>query len=447
VDALATEYASQPVLFLEQNVYHPVGDRIGRWWAASGQSSAYLPLVMVDSGHQISSDWQSDFKAAYRPLVNAELARAPAAEIEAYTRRVGSRVRVYARMRNTSGTALSAAANRAALHAVVWEDARAGVTKSIVRAAPNVGITPEVAEGGETTATLETGDLVGVGWQALHTVVLADWVPAPGKAFDMLQAAIAEPAGLSVSPETITVAIDANHPEDRSAPLSLRGPYVLSWTATPDVGWLTVSPESAGIAVQPAVHIAAGRLAPGWQEGHVSVQAASDDGMSFSQTVAIRAFLGPRVLRLGSVTASPDTAVSLPIDLSALGDERSVSFSVAFDPAVLRLFGVGTFGAITADMLTMDGSQGDAGLLGIRIDLPTGQTFTQGDVRLLQLAFAVVPGVAGTATTVRFGDLPTSRRVTDAAGGALTATFADGAVAIPLTGLRPPRRHIGRTGP
>jgi hypothetical protein len=448
VDALATEYAGRPVLFLEQNVDVPVGNRINRWYAAyGGYGGVYLPLVMVDSGHQISNGSQNDFKAAYRPLVNAELARPPQAEIEAYFRKVGSRMRIYARMRNDSGPTLSAAANGAALHALVWEDAHAGVTNRIVRAAPWVGMTPEVAPNGSFTTTLETPDLAGVNWQALHTVVLADYVPGPGTAYDSLQAAIAEPADLSVDPDTTTLGVDANHPEDRSAPLRLRGPHVLSWTATPDVEWLAVAPESAEIAVQPTVRIEAGRLAPGWQEGRVSVRAASEDGMSFSQTVAVRVFLGPRLLRLGSATASPGTTVSLPVGLSALGDESSASFSLAFDPAALRLVGVGTFGGITADMLTLDGSQGDAGRVGVSIDLPLGQTFTQGEVRLLQLSFTVAPGVAGTATIVRFGDQPASRRVTDAFGNALTATFADGTVTIPLTGLRPPRRHIGRTGP
>jgi hypothetical protein len=448
VDALETEYATRPVIFLEQNVDVPVGNRLTRWYAGySGPLNIYLPLVMVDSGHQISNGSKNDFKAAYRPLVNAELARPPQAELEAYVRNVGSRVRVYTSMRNTSGSTLSAAANGAALHALVWEDAHAGVTNQIVRAAPWLGISPEVASNGSFTATLETPDLAGVNWQALHTVVLADYVPGPGTAYDALQAAVAEPAGLSIDPDTTTLAVDANHPDDRSARLRLRGPYVLNWTATPDVEWLAVTPGSAEIAVQPTVRIAAGRLAPGWQEGRVSVHAASEDGMAFSQTVAVRVFLGPRVLRLGSATTSPGKTVSLSVDLSALGDESSVSFSVAFHPAVLGSVSVGTFGAITADMLTLDGTQGDAGRLGVRIDLPPGQTFTQGDVRLLQLSFTVAPAATAGAATVRFVDQPTGRQLTDASGNALTATFADGTVTIPLTGLRPPRRHIGRIGP
>lgn len=450
MDALASEYgnADQPVVFLEQDVDYPIGKRIDRWLAAYNSSApAYLPLVMVDSGHQISSGSQTDFGATYRRLVDAELVRPPQAEIEAYTRQVGTRVRVYVRVVNAAGRPLSAARNDATLHTLVWEDRHVGVTNRIVRAAPWVGISPEVAPNGSFTATLETSDLSGVNWSALHTVVVADYLPGPGPAYDMLQAALAEPAGLAADPQTVTVALDANTRADRAVPVRLRGPYVLSWTAVADVPWITVTPDGGRISAQPTVSVVSAMLSPGWQQGVVTFSATSEDGMSFAQNVAVRAFSGPRVLRVGTAAATRGSTATLPVELSALGDENIVSFSVAFDPAVLRLISVGSFDVITADMLTLDGSRGDAGLLGVRIDLPPGQTLTQGDIRLLQLGFTVTPAATPGATTVRFVDQPTGRQLTDASGNALTATFADGTVTIPLTGLRPPRRHIGRTGP
>jgi len=435
------------VVFVEQNVRAPVGDRYGRWWAAyTGGSSANLPLVMLDSGHQISNGSKDDFEAAYRPLVDTELLRPPKAEIEAFTRRVGNRIRVYARMRNTSGAVLGGALNKAALHALVWEDKRVGVTSDFVRSAPWMLLSGEVAPGGEATATLQTADLTGVSWQALHTVVLADYVPGPGRAFDMLQAALAEPVGLTVSPETVTVAVDANDPRDLTIPLRLRGPYVLNWTAAADAPWITIAPEGAGVGVQPTLTIAGAHLSNGWQESSVHVWAASEDGMSFAQTLTVRALLAPREVRVGSTTARPGTAVGLPVELSALGDESSVSFSLAWDPGALTPAGLGLLGEITSDMLTVDWDQADAGRLGVRIDLPSGRTFTQGNVQLLQLSFAVSTVAPGGATTVRFADEPASRRVTDTNGSTLTATYFDGTVTIPLASSFPPRRHLGRSG-
>jgi hypothetical protein len=451
VDALASEYASagKPVVFLEQDVDSPIGKRFDRWWAAyTGGGTAYLPLVMVDSGYQISSGSQTDFGAAYRKLVDAELPRQPQAEIEAYTRKFGARMRVYARLRNTAGTALSAAGNKAALHALVWEDRRVGVTARIVRAAPWVGVSPEVAPEGEFTATLETSDLAGVNWNALHTVVVADYLPGPAPAYDMLQGALAEPAALEADPQTVTVALDANTREDRPVPVRLRGPYVLSWTAVADVSWITVTPDVGPISAQPTMSVVPAMLSPGWQQGVVTFSAASEDGMSFAQTVAVRAFSGPRVLRVGTAAATRGSTATLAVDLSALGDENAVSFSLVFDPTVLGSPSVAPGVDAEATVLTPDASRIADGRLGVSLALPAGQAFDQGDRELAVISFNVAAGGTGRLTSVRCDDQPIGRQIVSSTGGALTATFLDGSVLLadaPL--VRPPRRRLGGSSP
>jgi hypothetical protein len=446
VDALASEYASagKPVVFLEQHVDYPMGNRIARWWAAYNSTApAYLPLVMVDSGHRISSGSQNDFKATYRALVDVELARPPQGEIEAYTRRVGSRMRVYARLRNGAGTALSAAGNKAAVHALVWEDRRVGVTGRIVRAAPWVGVSPEVAPEGEFTATLETSDLSGVNWNALHTVVVADYLPGPGPAYDMLQSALAEPAALEADPQTVTVALDANTREDRTVPVRLRGPYVLSWTAVADVPWITVTPDGGPISAQPTMNVAPALLSPGWQRGVVTFSANSEDGMSFAQTVAVSAFSGPRVLRVGTAAATRGSTATLAVGLSALGDENAVSFSLVFDPAVLGSPSVAPGPDAEAALLTTDASRIADGRVGVSLALPAGQAFDQGDRELAVISFTVAAGGTGRLTSVCCDDQPVARRIASTTGAALAATFLDGSVLLadaPL--VRPPRRHL-----
>ena len=450
MDALASEYANagKPVVFLEQHVDFPMGNRIARWWAAYNSTApAYLPLVMVDSGHRISSGSQNDFKATYRALVDAELARPPQGEIEAYTRKVGSRMRIYARLRNTAGLALSASGNDAALHALVWEDRHVGVTDRIVRAAPWVGISPEVAPNGSFTATLETSDLSTVNWTALHTVVVADYLPA-GSAYDMLQGAMAEPAALTAEPQTLTVALDANSGQDRAVPVHLRGPYVLSWTAVADVPWITVTPDSGPVSVQPTLIVAAGRLAPGLQQGVVTFSGSSEDGMSFAQTVAVSAFSGPRVLRVGTGAAAHGSPATISVDLSALGDENTVSLTLAFDPMVLSNPSVAVGADAGAAVLTTDASQAADGRIGMSLALPAGQTFDQGNVQLAVISFDTETGDTVPATTVRCADQPVPRQITGTIGDTLSATFIDGAVLladVPI--VRPPRRHLTPGGP
>ena len=431
------------MVFLEQDVDAPLGNRISRWWAGYNRpGNVYLPLVMVDSGHQISSGSQADFKAAYRRLVDAELVRPPQAEIEAYTRQVGAKMRVYARLRNTSDTSLSDL-NYAALHALIWEDRRVGVTGRIVRAAPWLAISPAVAPGGEFTVTLETSDLSGVTWGALHTVVVADVVPGSGPAYDMLQGALAEPVALSADPRTVSLIVDANGQGDPSVPVHLRGPYVLSWTASADVPWISLTPGSGAISAQPTLAVTAGRLSPGWQQGVATFSASSEDGMSLAETVAVRAFLGSRVLRVGSATAARGDRVTLPVELSALGDENTVRFSLAFDPAVLAGPSVAAGPDADGATLTVDDTQVAGGRLGVVVALPSGQTFDQSQRQLVVVSLAVASGALGSTSVIRFADQPSTRQVEDGEGNGLSATFLDGAVTLvgaPV--VRPPRRHL-----
>src|SRR5512136_2137378 len=94
INQLAIDYANLPVVFLEEDVDNPPYDRYGRWWDAYGGSSAALPMIMVDSGHQISNG-PLDYYNAYKAMVDSELRRPAEARIEAYFRRVGDHIRVY----------------------------------------------------------------------------------------------------------------------------------------------------------------------------------------------------------------------------------------------------------------------------------------------------------------------------------------------------------------
>jgi len=441
--------AGTQVLFLEQDVDLPKGKRLDRWWAAqTGSGTVYLPLVMVDSGHQSSSGSQADFKVAYRKLVDAEVARPPRAELEAYTRQVGARMRIYARLKNTAGTALSSAINGATLHALVWENKHVGVTDRIVRAAPWTAISQEVAPESEYSATLETADLAGVSWSSLHVVALADYRPGGEPAYDMLQAALARPAALAAEPTAVTVTIEANDRQDRSVPVRLLGPYVLSWTASADVPWILASPDAGPISAQPSVIVAAQRLAPGWQHGVVTFTASSEDGMSLAQTVPVSAFSGPRVLRIGTTATTAGSSATVSVSLSTLGDENAVAFSVAFDPTAL----VNPSVALGADagpaVLTSDALQAAEGRLGVSLALPAGHTLEQGDARLLVISFDTVPDAGSPAVAVRCSDRPVARAIVGADGDALRATYLDGAVL--LTGgaaARTPRRRLAPGGP
>ncbi|MCP4541149.1 MAG: hypothetical protein GY832_28785, partial [Chloroflexi bacterium] len=176
MDQLANDYAGQPVVFVEQNVDSPLGDRSGRWWVAyGGGGSVGLPLVMADSGHQFSNGYE-DFYTVYQAMVDTELARPALAEIIAYSERVGDTLHFEVQLTNLSGVSLSNASNRATVHAIVYEDDDEGVTSRIVRAAVSTAIDSALAHGKTMTFTLET-TLSGVDWEKIHPLVLADYRP------------------------------------------------------------------------------------------------------------------------------------------------------------------------------------------------------------------------------------------------------------------------------
>lgn len=228
IENLAQDYTGQPVLFLETkvdvNYTDPLYLRQGRWWDAFGGGSVTLPLVMVDSGHDISNGFE-DFQTVYSAMVDASLARPPQAQLSAMVTRVGDGLHVEMDVTNTSGITLGWD-NTATAWVIVYEVFDAPGTESLtsryVRAVVDQAITTDLADGATATYNLDVPPLSGVVWDNLHAVVLVDYLPADSTgAFDMLQA-------LQVDRDILSVGVD---------------PFVLSMGANP--GMITVAVEGA----------------------------------------------------------------------------------------------------------------------------------------------------------------------------------------------------------
>lgn len=289
VDQLASEYADRPVVFVEDDVDRSKGHRRDRWWAGyGGGGSVYLPLVMVASGHRVSTGPVS-YRAVYSGLVDDELDRPAAAEVAAYSRQIGNTLRIYVRAVNRSAASLSAAANGAAVEAIVWEDKRVHTTARTVRCAPWASLEDPVAPGEAVGVVLDTIELPAVDWARLRAVAFVDYRPAGATgAYDMLQAALAVPADLLVTPADIAVDLATLGPGGDAGTLELRGPHVLEWTAASDALWLKVSPGEGVVPGTVTVVIDRGALPAGVSQGHLTFVAASEDGLSFTREVTVR---------------------------------------------------------------------------------------------------------------------------------------------------------------
>jgi hypothetical protein len=149
---------------------------------------------MADSGHRISNG-SVDFYSVYKEMIETELVRAPGAEIECKSARVGNVLRFSGSVTNHSGITLSSSRNDATIYALVWENASSRVTARIVRAVVSNRISGDLATESSFSFTLETPELSGVNWDQLHSVVLVDYRPAGSSgAYDMLQAVIPSPS-------------------------------------------------------------------------------------------------------------------------------------------------------------------------------------------------------------------------------------------------------------
>lgn len=194
---LAQEYKNSNVVFLEYDIdNYLLYDRVDRWIAGGGDIYGSLPLVMIDSGHQISNGYE-DFDTKYRAMVDTSLARDPQAEVVASGQRSSGNLLVFdVRVVNRSDVDLADYAGT--VWAIVYEEFASApgsnrLTKRFVRAVASTdmwGKYNNFPPGATGTFRLGTEEpLSGVNWDNLRAVVLVDYCPfGTDGACDMLQA-------------------------------------------------------------------------------------------------------------------------------------------------------------------------------------------------------------------------------------------------------------------
>jgi hypothetical protein len=129
-----------------------------------------------------------------------------------------------------------------------------------------------------------------------------------------------------------------------------------------------------------------------------------------------------------SLVQITNVANSVMVQLLAAGDESGLSFSVAFDPAIVSFVsatpGAGTSGA----MFRVNSTAAAAGKLGFALALPGGQTLAAGTNQIVTLAFNPV-NYSSTAPLV-FTNSPASCSVSDVTANELSATYQNTAMAV-----------------
>jgi hypothetical protein len=237
-----------------------------------------LPLVVVGSGFDVA-EGPVEYAVRYRSMLEADLARPPGAAIQAWSRRSGNGIQVFATVTNTSGVLLPAA-SQPTVDLLVWEDARIGLTNTFMRGTQSELLSGDLAPGESRNVTFDAAWLNPSDWQRVRSAVLFDNRPQ-GTKWDMLQAAVTKPVGLSADPTSLT--LSAAQPE---ITVTLAGPHVLTFSATSDVDWLSVTPPTGAVPARAAIRLVGSP--PAGASGTVRF-AATGDGMDLAASVVVTA--------------------------------------------------------------------------------------------------------------------------------------------------------------
>ncbi len=154
--------------------------------------------------------------------------------------------------------------------------------------------------------------------------------------------------------------------------------------------------------------------------------------MSFKQPVGLD--FGPadsgRILKVVSAAAFPSQNCQVSVQLTALGNENGIGFSLQSDPAQVQLSGV-TLGSgdVGANLIVNTNHTATNGVVAVLLSLPPGSVFSPGIYEVARLNFTVLPN-ASNSTNLLFTNRPTVSQVTDANAIALSTTYLNGAIIV-----------------
>lgn len=140
--------------------------------------------------------------------------------------------------------------------------------------------------------------------------------------------------------------------------------------------------------------------------------------------------VGGRAFRIADASATPGNTVSIPIILTAHGNENSLSFSLEFDPAILSHPQAKLGKDVNFAILIPNDQEISTGRFGISLALPAGQTFAASTREIVLVSFSVDSNTTAESTPLKFGDQPVAREVVDKDANPLSADWAGGTLKI-----------------
>ncbi len=183
--------------------------------------------------------------------------------------------------------------------------------------------------------------------------------------------------------------------------------------------------------------VMAGRYAAGLETPVAAGGAsAAIAAITFDKDFSGRQALSPeeeqqtRTIRIVPATFNRSQDNTLTVELTSLGNENAIGFSVNFDTSQLT-FVRATLGTdAQGAALNINTGQIAQGRIGIGMALSSGQTIAAGTRQLVTLTFNVPATSSVNSTTVSFGDQPIAREVVDATANVLPTTYTPGVLLL-----------------
>lgn len=256
---------------------------------------SYVPEVMVDSARLFITGAGSGIINDYRAMINNSQARPPLAGLSATVTNNGSTVTFYVTVTNNSSITLSSG-NKAAVHGLVYEDYKQSKTNFAGRGSAKADIT-NLAPGASADFTI-TVPISGVKDPSkLNYVALVDYKAVTKKdnieedptngLYDQLNAIRIEPP-FYVSPSNLEFNVKSTDTTMPELEFSVGGLAELSWTASVDKDFVTLSSNSGDVPETVLVSVDKSKLAVGVNNAIISV---ADSTGAYSAEIAVKATL------------------------------------------------------------------------------------------------------------------------------------------------------------
>jgi hypothetical protein len=186
------------------------------------------------------------------------------------------------------------------------------------------------------------------------------------------------------------------------------------------------------------------------QSGGYSVVVTNSVGSVTSAVAQVSIVFPPATVRLTGTNVTAGAVFSLPITITANGNENAIGFSLSwFGGTTLSFVGAALGSDVPGAIFLANTSQVSTNRLGLAVALPAGTTLSPGVRQIATVTFAAAAGSPFFEVNVNFSDAPTPRQLWDAQLTPLAANYFGAQINIvPAAGYEGdiyPRPNGGRT--